>query len=48
MDVLKGWGLPIMAEAVEVDDKERKALELLRSVQRLAAKQKRKARNGEC
>lgn len=40
-DLLRGWGLPIMAEAVDVDEKERKAIELLRSVQRLAAKQKR-------
>lgn len=30
-----------MAEAVDVSEKERKAIELLRSVQRLAAKQKR-------
>ena len=41
-DVLRRWALPMMAEACHGDEEERKALELLRSVERLSAKQQGK------
>ena len=36
--VLGSWALPMLAKSMEADEKEQAALELLRSVQSLAAK----------
>ena len=42
-DILRGWWLPFMADAMGEDEEEAEAFELLRSVQRLADRQKGKA-----
>lgn len=41
-EVLKSISLPLMAEALEADEKESEALELLEAVKRLKAKKDRK------
>ena len=42
-DILRGWWLPFMADAMDEDEEEAEAFQLLRSVQRLADRQKGKA-----
>lgn len=39
-DILRGWWLPFMADAMAEDEKEAEAIQLLESVRRLAARQK--------
>ena len=39
---LRGWCLPMMASAIEADEKEQEALALFNSIQHLAEKQKAK------
>ena len=42
-DILRGWWLPFMADAMAEDEKEAEAIQLLESVRRLADRQKGKA-----
>ena len=37
-EILKSWALPVMGEAIEEDEKEHEAFELLRSIQNLGKK----------
>ena len=41
-EILKGWALPVMGEAIEADEKEAEAFRLVETIRNMAAKQRGK------